>query len=422
MAKADIFDLIVVGGGAAGFFGAINSATLNPGLKILILERSNRVLTKVRVSGGGRCNVTHHCFEPTPLSKHYPRGQKQLKKMFRRFQAIDVVNWFQSRGIKLKTESDGRMFPVSDSSETIIECFLSEASQLKIRIEKQAEVIDVESDANGNYLVKTLNQEGYLTKRLLVTTGGSSKISSYEWLAKLGHQIINPIPSLFTFNDRDKRFTDLMGVSVNEGRIQIAGTGFRESGPILITHWGLSGPAVIKLSAWGAEYLYEHNYIFTALVNWIGDVSEEELRTFLSNYIQSHPKKTIIKDSQFEIPGRLWVRLCELTEITETKIWSELSKRSLNKLIENLIRCPFQIKGKTTFKEEFVTCGGVSLEDINLDTMESKKKPGVYFAGEVLNIDGETGGFNFQSAWTTSYLAAEAIANYTIKKTSETEV
>ncbi len=420
MTKADTFDLIVIGGGAAGFFGAINAATINPGLRILILEKSNRLLTKVRISGGGRCNVTHHCFEPTPLSKHYPRGQKQLKKMFRQFQATHVVDWFESRGIKLKTERDGRMFPASDSAETIIECFLLETEQLKIRIEKQSEVIEVKGQDNENYLVKTLNQKEYWAKQLLVTTGGSSKISSYEWLAKLGHQIITPIPSLFTFNDRDKRFKDLMGVSVIDGQVQIAGTSFKERGPILITHWGLSGPAVIKLSAWAAEYLHDHHYSFTALVNWVGMASEEETRAFFTNHIRSHPKKTIVKDSQFEIPGRLWVRLCELAEITETKIWSELSKRSLNKLMENLIRCPFQIKGKTTFKEEFVTCGGVSLEDINLDTMESKRKSGIYFAGEVLNIDGETGGFNFQSAWTTAFLAAKAISSN--KKTPETEV
>lgn len=417
-----MFDLIVVGGGAAGFFGAINTASLNADLKILILEKSNRLLTKVRVSGGGRCNVTHHCFEPSPLSRHYPRGQKQLKKMFREYQATDVVDWFQTRGVKLKTEADGRMFPVSDSSETIIDCFLSEASRLKIRIEKQAEVVDVESQPDGHYLIKTLTQKEYVTKKILITTGGSPKLSSYEWVAKMGHQIISPVPSLFTFNDRDKRLKDLMGVSVSKGKIQIAGTNFKEAGPILITHWGLSGPAVIKLSAWAAAYLHEHHYTFIALVNWIGDVSEEELKSTLSNQIQAHPKKTIIKDSQFGLPTRLWVRLCELAEIGETKIWSELSKKSINKLMENLIRCPFQIQGKTTFKEEFVTCGGVSLEDVNLDTMESKRKSGIYFAGEVLNIDGETGGFNFQSAWTTSYIAASAIGKHVNKKTSETEV
>ena len=411
MTKTEMFDLVVIGGGAAGFFGAINAATLNPGLKILILEKSNRLLTKVRISGGGRCNVTHHCFEPTPLSKHYPRGQKQLKKMFREFQAKDVVDWFQSRGVKLKTESDGRMFPITNNSETVIECFMSEARQLKIRIEKQAEVIGVESQGKGYYLVKTLDQNEYQAKRLLITTGGSPKASSYEWLAKLGHQIVSPIPSLFTFNDRDKRFKDLMGVSVSEGRIQIPGTNFKEGGPILITHWGLSGPAVIKLSAWAAEYLHKHNYSFKVLVSWIGNVSEEELRTFLANYCLVHPKKTIVKDSQFGLPGRLWERLTELAEIPDTKIWSELSKKSINKLIENLIRCSFQIQGKTTFKEEFVTCGGVSLEDVNIDTMESKKRSGIYFAGEVLNIDGETGGFNFQSAWTTSLLAARDISS-----------
>lgn len=421
MNKEESFDLIVVGGGASGFFGAINAALLDPSLRILILEKSNKLLTKVRVSGGGRCNVTHHCFAPAPLSKHYPRGQRQLKKIFREFQAQDVVAWFEERGVKLKTENDGRMFPVTDTSQTIIDCFLREAEKLKIDIEKNAEVIGVEMKTN-HYLVHTTNGRIFLAKKLLITTGGSPKFSSYQWIINLGHQVIRPIPSLFTFNDSEKKFKDLMGVAVSNGYVQIVGTDFKEQGPILITHWGLSGPAVIRLSAWAAEYLFKCNYNFKVLVSWVANTTEDELRHQLNEHSASHPKKLIIKDSQFGIPNRLWVRLCEMAGIGEKKIWSQVSKHARNKLLENIIRCPFHIKGKTTFKEEFVTCGGIPLEEINIATMESSKQPGIYFAGEVLNIDGETGGFNFQSAWTTSFLAARAIAKASNKKTSDAEV
>ncbi|MEQ9412705.1 MAG: NAD(P)/FAD-dependent oxidoreductase [Cyclobacteriaceae bacterium] len=401
------FDLIVIGGGAAGFFGAINAATNNPNLNILILEKTNRLLSKVRVSGGGRCNVTHHCFEPTPLSKHYPRGQRELKKLFRLFQAKDVVAWFDQRGVKLKTEADGRMFPSTNQSETIIECFLSEANRLKIEIEKKCEVVKIEREGD-EFLIFDSNQRKYKAKKILVANGGSSKHSAYQWIEQLGHSIVNPIPSLFTFNDSTKKFKDLMGVSVENATVQIAGTKYKESGPVLITHWGLSGPAVIRLSSWAADYLYQKNYTFTALVNWSGN-TEEGVRDFLNSYRLEHPKQRITGHALYGLPNRLWAQLCLLSEIDELKIWGELPKKNLNRLIENLVRCEFRIKGKTTFKEEFVTCGGVRLDEIDLNTMESKMVPEVYFAGEVLDIDGETGGFNFQSAWTTAYVAAEAI-------------
>jgi predicted Rossmann fold flavoprotein len=404
------FDLIVIGGGAAGFFGAINAASNRPNLNILILEKTNKLLSKVRVSGGGRCNVTHHCFEPTPLSKHYPRGQRELKKLFRLFQAKDVVAWFDQRGVKLKTEGDGRMFPVTNQSETIIECFLSEANRLKIEIENKCEVVKVERKGE-EFLVIDSNQRNYKAKKILVANGGSPKRSAYQWVEQLGHSVANPIPSLFTFNDSAKKLKDLMGVSVENATVQIAGSKFKESGPVLITHWGLSGPAVIKLSAWAAEYLFQKNYEFVALVNWTGQNAEDEVRGSLNTYRLDHPKQKIIGHALYGLPNRLWARLCLLSEIDEMKIWGEIPKKNLNRLIENLVRCEFRIKGKTTFKEEFVTCGGVSLDEIDLNTMESKIVPGVYFAGEVLDIDGETGGFNFQSAWTTAYVAAAAIAS-----------
>lgn len=404
------YDLIVIGGGAAGFFGAINAASFNSNLKIAILEKSNKLLSKVRVSGGGRCNVTHHCFEPTPLAKHYPRGQKELKKLFRTFQAKDTMKWFEERGVKLKVEGDGRMFPITDQSETIINCFLEEAEKYKIAIERNCEVENMEVIESDGFKITTRNKLSFVCKKILVAVGGYPKLQSFDWIRNLGLEIISPIPSLFTFNDSEKKFKDLMGVAVSNVEVKIAGTHFSESGPVLLTHWGLSGPAVIKLSAWAADYLYQHHYTFTAMVNWLGNLKEDRVRTLLEDYKTQHPKQQIYNHPLFSLSARLWSRLCELSEIETTKIWSEVSKKHQNRLIENLTRCTFNIKGKTTFKEEFVTCGGVDLKEIDLDTMQSRKLPGLYFAGEVLNIDGETGGFNFQSAWTTAYVAAKAIS------------
>jgi predicted Rossmann fold flavoprotein len=406
--KRDDFDLVVIGGGAAGFFGAINAVQQNPKLKILLLEKSTKLLSKVKVSGGGRCNVTHHCFEPTPLSQHYPRGQKELKKLFRSFDAKATIAWFERLGIELKTEGDGRMFPITDDSQTIIDCFLAEAKKYTIQIETSCGVEKVIQEKN-HFLIHTSHEKIYQSKKILIATGGHPQPSAYHWIEKLGHTITPLIPSLFTFNDFEKKFKDLMGVAVPNAEVKIAGTKFLERGPMLITHWGLSGPAVIKLSAWAAEYLHQEKYIFTTLVNWTGKLGEEELRSLLQQQKAKHGKQKIISNQLFGLPLRLWERLVELAEIEPTKLWGDASNKDINKLIEFLIRCPFAIKGKTTFKEEFVTCGGVDLKEIDLETMQSKKIPGLYFAGEVLNIDGETGGFNFQSAWTTSYVAASSI-------------
>ena len=401
------FDLVVIGGGASGFFGAIVAAEMNPDLSIVILEKTTKLLSKVRVSGGGRCNVTHNCFEPTPLSKHYPRGSKELKSLFRKFQAKDIVEWFESKGVKLKTEEDGRIFPVSNNSQTIIDCFLNEAARHQIEIKTQAEVKKISQNENGFML--DLNGERITGRKILIATGGYNNLQSYDWLKPM--PIINPIPSLFTFNDSDKKFKDLMGVAVQQAEVKIASSKLSEIGPVLITHWGLSGPAVIKLSAWAAEYLYEKHYTFTALVNWTGSVTEEGLRKDLQELNIQHGKQKIQNNPQYKIPSRLWARLCELAEIDSNKTWAELPRKNLNRLVEFVIRCPFEIKGKTTFKEEFVTCGGVDMKSIDLEKMESKLSKGIYFAGEVLNIDGETGGFNFQSAWTTAYVAAQAISS-----------
>jgi predicted Rossmann fold flavoprotein len=404
-----IFDLVVIGGGAAGFFGALHVAQNQPGSKVLILEKTSKLLTKVAVSGGGRCNVTHDCVNPFELSRHYPRGERPLKSLFKTYNAQHVVDWFSERNVSLKTENDGRMFPVTDSSQTIVDCFVREATRLKIGIETNKRVIKI-VQSNENLVVETATHDQYLTRKILLAPGGSPQVESYAWIAALGHPIVDPIPSLFTFNDADKKFKDLMGIAVQHADIKIQGTKFMESGPVLITHWGLSGPAVIKLSAWAAAHLHQQHYKFDVRVNWIR-VKEDVCRQQLLDNKLASPKQKIFSHPMYALPHRLWQRLCELSEINVSRIWNDVSLRDVNRLVENLVNSVFHISGKTTFKEEFVTCGGVDLKDVDLDTMESKLTKNVYFAGEVLNIDGETGGFNFQAAWTTAFIAAKAIAS-----------
>ncbi|MEJ7643139.1 MAG: NAD(P)/FAD-dependent oxidoreductase [Chryseolinea sp.] len=403
-----IYDLIVVGGGAAGFYGAIQLASSRPGLNILILEKTSKLLSKVKVSGGGRCNVTHHIDNPFQLARHYPRGERSLKSLFKVYNARDVIDWFASKNVELKVEADGRMFPVSDNSMTIVNCFLEEASRLKIRIQTGESVSKVEIGANG-FILSTQNESRFETRKILIATGGSANAGSYEWIHSLGHKINHPIPSLFTFNDGEKRFADLMGISVPEAEIKIQATRLMGRGPLLITHWGLSGPAIIKLSAWAASHLYDVSYKFDVSVNWVG-VPVEGCRAQLLESKDVRSRQKITSNPMFALPQRLWQRLCELSDIQTDRIWGEASNKEINRLCEHLVHTVFHINGKTTFKEEFVTCGGVDLTEINLSTMESKLVPDVYFAGEVLHIDGETGGFNFQSAWTTGYVAAQGIA------------
>lgn len=404
-----MYDLVVIGGGAAGFFGAIQAAEKNKKLSIAILEKTTKVLSKVKVSGGGRCNVTHHCFEPKPLAGHYPRGEKQLRELFRHYHAKNVVEWFEKKGVKLKTEEDGRMFPTTDDSQTIIDLFLQLISTYKIEVLRTKAVAALQKKED-HYVIITEDKSVFKAKKVLVAMGGHANPQAYTWVTNTGHRIDAPIPSLFTFNDSTKEFKDLMGIAVPGGFVKIVGTKFSQEGPLLITHWGLSGPAVIKLSAWAAEWLHQKQYAFSALVSWIGDVKEEKIRDQLLAYKTNHGKQRIGGNPLFELPQRLWKKLCELAEIEEDKIWGELALKNLNKLLENLIRCRFDIKGKTTFKEEFVTCGGVPLNEVDMQTMESKLMPNLFFAGEVLNIDGETGGFNFQAAWTTAFIAAQTIA------------
>ena len=403
-----IFDLVVIGGGAAGFYGALQAAEVKPALKILILEKSRKLLAKVRVSGGGRCNVTHNCFDAIRLSQHYPRGEKALRRIFKKYHAVHTVKWFEARDVALKTEEDGRMFPVTDDSETIIDCFFAEAHRRQIQIQTGAEVTAIEVRENG-LCIETTSGASYQSRRVLVAIGGNPKRDAYSFIEKLGHSIKPPIPSLFTFNDSTKTFAELMGVSVPDAVVRIARTSYKQRGPLLITHWGLSGPAVIRLSAWAAEHLHGVKYDFIALVSWIGTSDEEAMRTLLQSQKTARARQKIHGHPMFDLPQRLWSKLCILSEIPGEKIWSEISNKSLNRLLEHLIKCPFYIKGKTTFKEEFVTCGGVDFSELDPETLESKFARGVYFAGEVLNTDGETGGFNFQAAWSTASVAARAM-------------
>lgn len=408
MENRELYDLVVIGGGAAGFYGAVQATEMMPGIRVVILEKSNKLLSKVRISGGGRCNVTHNCREPAKLSKHYPRGEKLLKRLFRHYGVPDTIGWFERNGVPLKVEADGRMFPVTDNSETIIACLMQRALAAGTSI-KAGEAVTAITKTAGEFTVSCHSGHSFRSQTVLVATGGNASPRFYDWITATDHTVASPIPSLFTFNDVEKLFADLMGVSVPGAEVRIAGQNFSQTGPVLITHWGLSGPAVIKLSAWAAAHLHAVGYDFTALVSWLGKVKEEEVRAFLEAQRHTRGKQKVIANPRYALPQRLWVRLCELAGVEPQLIWSELPRRNLNRLVEFLIRCPFRIKGKTTFKEEFVTCGGVDLAQVNEVTMESNRMRGLYFAGEVLNMDGETGGFNFQAAWTTAFIAARAI-------------
>jgi predicted Rossmann fold flavoprotein len=407
-------NVIVIGGGAAGFFGAIACAEANPQLKVTLIEAGNKPLAKVRISGGGRCNVTHHCFEPARLVANYPRGGKALRGAFSRFQPQDTVEWYKSRGVKLKTEADGRMFPITDSSETIIDCLMQAADRAKVDLRTGVGVKAVkqyQDERGASYFqVELKNERVMKCDRLLIATG--SNPLGYRWAKNLGHKIEPAVPSLFTFNVRDSRLQGLAGVSVSNAQVKL-GTGknkLEQTGALLITHWGVSGPAILKLSAWGARSLFDFKYNSPLQINWLPESNQEDLNQLLTCLKQTNPQKKIVNYCPVELPKRLWQSLINYAEINPNKVWSEISKKELNKLVAEIVQGQYEIKGKGVFKDEFVTCGGVSLKEVNFKTMESKKCPGLYFAGEILDIDGVTGGFNFQSAWTTSWLAGQAIA------------
>lgn len=406
----------MLGGGAAGFFGAIACAEANPDIQVLLLEKTGKLLGKVRISGGGRCNVTHACDTPAQLVAHYPRGSKQLKAAFQQFGVADTIAWFAKRGVQLKTEPDGRMFPTTDSSETIARALEVAAHQAGVRIVTNTSVEEIQPLASGEFQLKIsgsgTNQLGgsLRVECLLVATGGNPKSANYDWLRALGHTIAEPVPSLFTFNVPNSPLSELMGVSVPHARVVLAGEKLQYEGPLLITHWGVSGPAVLKLSAWGARRLSELGYVGTALINWIPAFTEETLRPWLQQFRQDNGKKTVASNPQFGLPQRLWRNLTEQAGIAAETRWSDLPAKAQNRLLELLLRTPLAVRGKTTYKEEFVTCGGVILDEVDLKTMQSRRVSGLHFAGEVLDIDGITGGFNFQAAWTTGFLAGQALA------------
>lgn len=400
--------VVVIGAGAAGFFGAITCAETNPGCEVILIEKSDKVLAKVKVSGGGRCNVTHYCFEPRQLVQHYPRGNKALLGPFNTFQPKDTVAWFESRGVQLKDENDGRIFPVTDDSQTIIDCLLQAASEAGVKVWRQTTVAGLDKVQDKFSL--TLSSGQFLVcDKLLIATGGHPKEEGYTWLKELGHEIVPPVPSLFTFNVPDKALHLLAGVSVEKAKVRIEQSKLIQEGPLLITHWGFSGPAILKLSAWGARLLHDRLYNFAIHINWLPDLTEADVQDKIKDLRNHDARKQIHNYSPFHLPIRLWKYLVNRAGIGEELRWADLSLKSQNKLVEELIRCIFTINGKSTFKEEFVTCGGVSLNDINFKTMESKKCPGMFFAGEVLDIDGVTGGFNFQAAWTTGWIAGKNI-------------
>jgi len=401
-----MYDVIIVGGGAAGFFTAINIVEKNPKLKVAILERGKEVLSKVRVSGGGRCNVTHACFVPNDLVKFYPRGEKELRGPFHQFCSGDTILWFEQHGVELKIEEDGRMFPVSDSSQTIIYCFINATQKLKIDVLTGQSVQSIYK-GNDYWKVET-NHQNFSCQQLVLTTGSNPKI--WEMLTNIGHTIVPPVPSLFTFNIKDPRIKDLMGLSAF-AKVKVKNSKLEASGPLLITHWGMSGPGILRLSAWGAMELFQKNYQFAILVNWLNEATFEETIETLKELKLEHSKKVVAKKSPFELPNRLWESLVLASQISAETKWADLTKNQLTHLADQLTNGEFQVNGKSTFKEEFVTAGGIDLKEINFKTMESKLHENLYFAGEIVNIDAITGGFNFQNAWTGGFLVAEAIGS-----------
>lgn len=396
--------IIIIGGGASGFFAAINASEKYPDAKITILEKSNKLLSKVRISGGGRCNVTHHCFEHAELVKNYPRGHKELRQVFSRFSVEDTIHWFEKRNVNLKTESDGRMFPVSNSSESIIQCFMHEAQRKNIEIKLQEEVLELNLLETKQIKIKTISTH-YLADAVICSIGGHHQLKNYQFLKQIGHTIDQLIPSLFTINLPDSNIKEFMGLSMKQVTVKVSGTKHQYTGPLLITHWGLSGPAVLKLSAFAAIDFYQMNYDAQIIINWLDKMNEETCQQHLSQQNQS--KALVINTPLFEIPKRLWEYFIQKAEIQNNKPWSELSKKQLHKLAQLLTSDIYHMQGKTTFKDEFVTCGGINLKEVDFKTMQSKIMPGLYFCGEVLNIDGITGGFNFQNAWSTAWIASQ---------------
>jgi len=401
-------DILVLGGGAAGFFAAISAAEAAPGAGVLLLEKSQNFLSKVKVSGGGRCNVTCGEEDPKKLVAYYPRGARMLSRLYYEFGPVQTKEWFTRRGVKLKTEADGRVFPVTDSSQTIIECLFHELQNRRIDAETGFDAVQIEKHDN-HFIITSRTGTRINAKRVIVATGGSPKAEGLAWLKHLGHEIVEPLPSLFTFNSPGNALCKLMGVSVPLAHVRIAGTKFEYEGPLLVTHWGVSGPAVLKLSAFAARELAAMQYRFTALVNWTG-LPQAECQETLGRAFSERPKRQVENLNPFGIAGSLWTFLLAEAGIAEGTLAEQVGKKQFNRLLEACCNYAIPVNGKTTFKEEFVTTGGVALPSVDHKTMESKAVPGLYFAGEVMDIDGITGGYNFQAAWTTGYTAGKSAA------------
>lgn len=398
-------EIAVIGGGAAGFFGAITAAEANPQARVTLFEAAAEPLGKVRISGGGRCNVTHHCFDPAQLVQHYPRGGRALRGAFSRFQPQDTIRWFGDRHVPLKTEADGRMFPTTDDSATIVDCLIRAAQRAGVVIRRKTPVRHIEPGWRLG-----LKEGDWRGDRLLIATGSSPL--GYRWVETLGHSLVPPVPSLFTFKVSDRRLAGLAGVSVPAATLQLGAgkTKLQQTGPLLITHWGLSGPAVLKLSAWGARLLHSAGYQMPLVINWCPGENLETILTLLKSIKEEHPKRKLSTACPVPLPKRLWQSLLTAAVENPDQPWATVAKGELRAIALQLTQGQYNITGKGIFKEEFVTCGGVSLKEIDFKTMASRIHPGLYFAGEILDIDGITGGFNFQNAWTTGWLAGQAMA------------
>jgi predicted Rossmann fold flavoprotein len=406
--------IVVIGGGAAGFFAALSAKIHYPENEVIIYEKLNKVLSKVKISGGGRCNVTHACFDNKELASKYPRGENYLRKAFEQFNANDTIEWFKKRGILLKTYPDGCIFPQSNDSQTIIDCFLGDAKRLGVKVMMNQSIQKISKSKAGFELITQTSKIN--ADKVIITTGGQPKKSGMLWLEDLGHSIIEPVPSLFTFNMPGNSISTLMGNVVEKATVKVEGTKLIGKGPLLITHWGMSGPAILLLSAWGARILNEKNYQFAILVNWLDEMKDLTLREMMSEIMKDHGGKMIGNLNPFPVTNRMWHYLLEKSEIHPETRWKDLGKKNVNKLVNTLLNDRYEVSGKTTFKEEFVTAGGVLLSEIDFKTMESKILPGLHFAGEILDIDGITGGFNFQAAWTTGFIAGKHSGNRTLEK------
>lgn len=401
--------IAIIGGGAAGFFAAIACAETDPSNDVAIYERGPQFLTKVRISGGGRCNVTHACFDPRAFTEQYPRGQRALISPFHRFSASDTVAWFESRGVKLKAERDGRMFPVTDSSETIVDCLTSEARTSGVKLFTRRGIERVTTRPGGGFQLHGANL-AVECDRLLMGTGGCRAAGSTQLMESLGHTVTPPVPSLFSFHVPSSWLRRIPGISVADVEVSVLDTRLRERGPLLVTHLGVSGPVILRLSAWGARILHERNYQFAIRINWLPGTGEEECRRLLLAQRESHPNRRVINAPLGSLPVRLWEQLAAVAGVQPETTWGRLTREQAKSLARAVTRTELEVHGKSLNKEEFVTCGGVSLREVDFKTMESRIVPGLYFAGELLDIDGITGGFNFQAAWTTGWIAGKAMA------------